>query len=232
MPRLVCRLVTREGEDPFPCVVVDPDGWLLRLTREPSGEGVAPVGLVEGVAVWAEQVDGQPAAQDVGAPTIVIEDESLVDEVGVRFGPEDHGAGLFDAREATGTGDATGAFSEEAERDQQRTAVLAWIAATLGPLPAWPDTTACTPLKRLIADAPLDALPALDAVGASAGQAARPIYAPVLRARGDDTATVVDGQPTVTTSLTNSDRPVVPRWPLVLAACFALAAAIAWWWPR
>jgi hypothetical protein len=239
MPRLVCRLVAREGAGPFPCVVVDPDGWLLRLDTTPQADGVAPVGQVGGVEVWAEQVDDEAVAPDPSAELVIVEDAAPVDEIGVRFGPESHGEGLFDPPESTGTGtgERTGAFSDEAASDQQRTAVLAWISATLGPVGSWPDTAACTPLKRLIADTPPDVLPALDAVPLGGGRAVRPLYAPVLRARADDTATAVD-VPTNDSALTDApssttvEAPSIPRWPLVLAAFFAAAAAVAWWWPR
>lgn len=237
MARLACRIVSR-APGGFPCLVVDPDGWRLRLSVTPPRLGLAPAGRVDGVPVWAEEVEDDGTAP--GEELVLLEEEDALDEVGVRAGPDDDSAGIFDlpGRDRTGTGERTGHHSDEAAIDQQRTAVLAWVAAALGPLPAVPDTGPCGPLKRKIADAPLDPVPALDGVGLTPP---RRIADSVLRVElgREDTAPTAPGlledPATNTRVVTRSEIGVaseVPRWPLVAAAALVILAALVWWWPR
>lgn len=126
------------------------------------------------------------------------ETAATLDEVGVAMGPDHDGLGLFDAPT---TGTATGEHTAGAHREERvqegarRTAVLAWIAAELPPLDPVADGPPCTALKRLIADEPLDPLPALDGVpprprGPARVARAQPLG---LGAEREDTATQIEG---------------------------------------
>jgi hypothetical protein len=126
--------------------------------------------------------------------------EAPHDEVGVAVGPDRDGLGLFDAPiTGTATGEHTegGPLGAEPAGGQARTAVLAWIAALAPPTTALTgDGTPCAPLKRLIADEPLDPLPALDGAPprprTPARRAAPPADA-VLAPEREDTATQIEG---------------------------------------
>jgi hypothetical protein len=142
------------------------------------------------------------------------------DEVDLAVGPDRDGWGIFDPPGAEGTvtgdstaegtaeqtGDRTGDSRSDGEPgrprgrggggEQRRTAVLAWIVANeAGAGPGAPSARVvpCEPLKRLIADEPLDPLPALDGVppprARPPGAAGRPDLAP----EREDTATQIQG---------------------------------------
>lgn len=125
------------------------------------------------------------------------------DEIGVAVGPDRDGYGLFDAP-TTGTATRAAEPTEGPPRgpdhatDTRRTAVLAWIAARppapAGPTPSRPgaDGVPCAPLKRLIADEPLDPLPPLDGVPLRPRPAAR-AAARALAPEREDTATQIEG---------------------------------------
>jgi hypothetical protein len=118
------------------------------------------------------------------------------DEVRVPVGPDRDNLGLFDwqTSEGTVTGERTAGppgGADAPQGDQRRTAVLAWIAAHTHPEPSTPAATGpCEPLKRLIADEPLDPLPALDGVPRPR---ARPAPQEPLAPEREDTATQIQG---------------------------------------
>jgi hypothetical protein len=93
-----------------------------------------------------------------------------LDEVGITFGPDEVTGGLFDSSSPdTTTGERTATTRGPVGTPPRRTAVLAWIAADLpeedaqGAVPG--SAAALDTLKRLLLDAPLDPLPALDSPG-------------------------------------------------------------------
>lgn len=114
-----------------------------------------------------------PDARPDGAPP------DDLDEVGITFGPDEVTGGLFDSSSPdTTTGERTATTRGPVGTPPRRTAVLAWIAADLPeeeapPSPGPHDTTSALPagttaldaLKRLLLEAPLDPLPALDSPG-------------------------------------------------------------------
>ena len=123
-------------------------------------------------------------------PRIEPESQSL-DEVDLPVGPDRDALGLFDApTTGTSTGEHTHGSSVEPERGggQRRTAVLAWIAAQDLDGPAPEDPAPCAAVKRLIADEPLDVVPALDG---TPERAAAPHSA--VEGEREDTATQILG---------------------------------------
>jgi hypothetical protein len=92
-------------------------------------------------------------------------DAHALDEVELAVGPDRDALGIFDApTTGTATGEHTHGSASEPEQggEPRRTAVLAWIAAQdLSGAPAVGQQP-CAALKRLIADEPLDVVPALD----------------------------------------------------------------------
>lgn len=123
--------------------------------------------------------------------------EPAHDEIGIAVGPDGDVRGLFDAPftgTATGEHTADVAYAPERPGEQRRTAVLAWIAAeTLARNAETGDGAPCEPLKRLIADEPLDPLPALDGVPLQARAAPRAAREPrALAPEREDTATQIE----------------------------------------
>ena len=155
----------------------------------------------------APDTDGAPdtggAPDTAGAPDTPArrarEGAEAHDEIGIPAGPDGDARGLFDAPfTGTATGERTAGAPSEPDRpsEQRRTAVLAWIAAEgLPATPAGPgEPTPCAPLKRLIADEPLDPLPALDGVPARVrAPRTRPRDAGALASEREDTATQIEG---------------------------------------
>lgn len=160
MATLKCEVIRREGEGAFPCVVRSPEGRVLRLHGDAAPRHARWLGLCDGVAVWSEPADNPGPGLGVYVEIHVAE---LVDEVGVALGPDRDSSGLFDPpSEASLTGERTGVSTEEAGAEQQRTAVLAWIAASLGEPNRLPEVGApCAALRTRIADEPPDLLPSL-----------------------------------------------------------------------
>lgn len=247
MATLTCELLRREGEAPFPCVVRTQEGRVLRLHGDAAPKHARWLGMCDGTAVWSEPADA--AGPGLGQH-LEIDVAELIDEVGVAFGPDGGGGGLFDGPgESSLTGERTGVATEEAGAEQQRTAVLAWIAASLGePHPLEAQGPPCTALRARIADEPPDLLPSLSTLSAPRdGRVLRPPppTQPQLQADGDDTVTQVDllvpaasGAPETTGSGAATTTGGVSRWltaervirvaPWVALALLAISAG-AWW---
>jgi hypothetical protein len=177
---------------------------------------------------------------------VVWPDTPALDEVGVVVGPDRGDAlGLFDSPTTASTGEHTEGPSPSAEDDgrlaggQRRTAVLAWIAAQAADAPAPAEGgVPCEPLKRLIADEPLDPLPALDGLpkprpAALPGATPRATLAP----EREDTATQIEGFEAMVdrrgrtgpdAAEPTAPAPRTPPSPRVLLLV-ALAAAVAAW---
>ncbi|MDP2315027.1 MAG: hypothetical protein Q8P41_19155 [Pseudomonadota bacterium] len=202
MARLRCEVLERDGT--VPRMVRDETGRLLRLHDDAPPSHAAWFGTVDGVGMWAETVPGGAptpidALEIVWLDTPLTSREGAHDEVGVVVGPDRGDAlGLFDSPTTASTGEHTEGPSSGPERvgEQRRTAVLAWIAAAQEPLVAAPvePGAPCEPLKRLVADEPLDPLPALDGVPrAKPHGEPRRALAPELASEREDTATQIEG---------------------------------------
>lgn len=175
-----------EGEPWAPTRLGDEHGGAVRVVHE-SSENARWLGTLAGEPLWGVP-DGEvtPGEQ----PTIELESPAF-DEIGVQVGPERDGGGLFDPPTTEGTDrtatrertDVHGSAETEGG-PPRRTAVLAWIAATSPPTSPVESAGPCEPLKRRIADEPLDMLPALEGLG--------PGRAPAAQER-EDTATQIEG---------------------------------------
>jgi hypothetical protein len=230
------ELLRKEGDGPFPCVVRTPEGRVLRLHGDAAPRHARWLGMMAGGAVWSEPADS------VGEGTgefIEIDVTELIDEVGVPLGPDrDHG-GLFDPpSELSLTGERTGTPTHEAGADQQRTALLAWIAASLGeggpPQAEGPPPAA---LRLRIADEPPDLLPSLSSPPQprASGRVLRPppTPPPSLVPESEDTVTQVGplasaGPPTEHTEGWLPAERLVRLAPPV-AALLLVLSAVAWW---
>ena len=241
MATLRVELVRKEREGTFPCLVRTADGKILRLHGDAAPRHARWFGMHEGMAVWSEP------AESAGASTgeyLDLHLTELVDEVGVALGPDRDHAGLFDvAGESSLTGERTGASTEEAGVEAQRTAVLAWVAASLGETHGLPDGGApCVALRARIADEPPDLLPSLGS--APSRRESRVLRAPPSHPThdSDDSITQVDLLPVPApgadaTALTTTGWGAL-RWLTAesvvrLAPWFAVlvlsASAAAWW---
>ena len=162
--------------------------------------------------------DAEPSDPEVESPTF--------DEIGVHVGPDRDGAGLFDPPTTEGTDntathehtDVHGS-SESDAGTPRRMAVLAWIAAN--PAPSLEPTVSepCEPLKRRIADEPLDMVPALEGLPAHA-------VAPQAPER-EDTATRIEGFEAVIDRHVEAPSVVDPPRTVRRLLLVALAAAVA-----
>lgn len=246
MATLRVEVLRREAEGRFPCVVRAPDGRVLRLHGDAAPRHARWFGMSDGVAIWAE-----PAEAAGATPEAVLElhVDELVDEVGVSLGPDRDHRGIFDtAAESSLTGERTGATTEEAGVETRRTAVLAWIAASLdepvelplsGPPPA--------ALRTRIADEPPDLLPSLAQAPALRGGRvlrAPPVAPPLGGPERDDTVTQVDllvpaladdgertgGTTTGQNPLGWLDAERVVRLAIGVALALLAGSALAWWW--
>lgn len=207
MARLRCEVLERDG--PLPRVVRDEAGRVLRLYADAPPLGAHWLGNIDGIGVWAIPMGDVLTTE---ALEVVWLDTPALDEVGVLVGPDRGDAlGLFDSPTSASTGEHTeGADSPGPDRvgEQRRTSVLAWIAAQedhadepidgdtpaegatddAGPVQGVP----CERLKRLVADEPLDPLPALEGVPRPRpGTAAEPRRE--LAPEREDTATQIAG---------------------------------------
>ncbi len=245
MATLKVDVLRREGEGPFPVVVRTAEGRVLRLHGDAAPRHARWFGMSDGVAVWAEPADAAGAST---GEVVEVHVEELIDEVGVAVGPDRDHRGIFDPPgESSLTGERTGASTEEAGVETQRTAVLAWIAASLGEphaLPASAPPSAA--LRTRIADEAPDLLPSLAAPPtAKGGRVLRtPPAAPLATTpERDDTETRVDllppaGPPTdaggATTTGTHTLRWLTAErmvWVgFAVAACLLAGSALAWWW--
>jgi hypothetical protein len=231
------ELLRREAEGAFPCVVRTPEGRVLRLHGDAAPRHARWLGMVDGTTVWSEPADLTGIGTDEWIEVNVVE---LIDEVGVPLGPDagDHG-GLFDPpSEFSLTGERTGGHTDEAGGDAQRTALLAWIAVTLGeggpPAALGPAPAA---LRGRIADEPPDLLPSLGAPPSprSTGRVLRPPPAAPrpLVPDLDDTATQVDALAPAGPSTEHTEG-WLPAEKLVRIAPFVaggllVLSALAWW---
>ncbi|MFZ5481400.1 MAG: hypothetical protein ACOZNI_31860, partial [Myxococcota bacterium] len=158
------------------------------------------------------------------------------DAVGVAVGPAgEDGIGLFDVvhTDRSLTGEPTGVSHATPRPEQRRTQILAWIASQPAP-EVDPAAVAepCAALKRLVADEPLDPIPALD------GGPRRPAIAPAppppkpvepspeetvprLEPEREDTATAVE-VPDVSRTVTVPGRRISRI--LVIGAALAMGA--------
>ncbi|MSQ00835.1 MAG: hypothetical protein EXR71_02955 [Myxococcales bacterium] len=240
MATLRVELLRRERAGTFPCLVRTADGKVLRLHGDAAPRHARWFGMHEGVAVWSEPAE----SAGVGAGEFLeLHLTELVDEVGVALGPDRDHAGLLDAPgESSLTGERTGTSTEEAGVETQRTAVLAWIAASLGETHDLPDRGApCVPLRARIADEPPDLLPSLGS--APTRRESRVLRAPPHPAAPDldDSVTQVDllPSPVVGADATAMTTTGLGRWGwftaervVRLAPWFAVlvlsASAVAW----
>ncbi len=241
MATLRVEVLRRERQGTFPCLVRTVDGKVLRLHGDAAPRHARWFGMHEGVAVWSEP--GELAGVGTGE-FLELHLTELVDEVGVALGPDRDHSGLFEAvGESSLTGERTGASTEEAGVEAQRTAVLAWIAASLGEGQGLPDRGApCVALRPRIADEPPDLLPSLGS--APTKRESRVLRAPPNHPTReiDDSITQVDLLPTplsaveATAMTTTGLGPL--RWLTAervvrLAPWFAVlvlsASAAAWW---
>lgn len=236
--RLRCEVLERDGA--LPRVIRNDAGQVLRLYADSPPAHAQWLGLLDGVAVWAEAVAGPAtpeAAPGGGEAAEVVWLETLaLDEVGVAVGPDrGDGLGLFDSPITANTGEHTEGATAGPERvgEQRRTAVLAWIAAQAADLdvPAEPGAP-CEALKRLVADEPLDPLPALDGVPRHLDTRV-PARAPAPPER-EDTVTQIEGFEARVEGLEDREATgvlVPPRharawW--ITAVVLGAAAALAW----
>lgn len=245
MATLRVEVLRREAEGRFPCVVRAPDGRILRLHGDAAPRHARWFGMSDGVAIWAEP------AEAAGAPVgevLELHVDELVDEVGVALGPDRDHRGIFDlAAESSLTGERTGATTEEGGVEQQRTAVLAWIAASLGDAVELPLAgPAPASLRTRIADEPPDLLPSLAAAPVLRGARVlrAPPLAPPAGIERDDTVTQVDllvpgvpGEPEPTAGTTTGHHPAgwlsverVVRLGVIVALLLLAGSALAWWW--
>lgn len=200
--------------------------------------------MCDGTAVWSEPADAVgPGLGDM----VRIDVPELVDEVGVHFGPDaGAGGGLFDgAGERSLTGERTGVSTEDPGAEQQRMAVLTWIAASLGhPHEMAAEGPPCTAMRTCIADEPLDLLPSLSTLAAQRGGRVPRGGTGTLTPEREDSATQIDLLPLATpanaetTGTGATTTGGIARWvtpervirlaPWVALALLALSAA-AWW---
>lgn len=195
MARLRCEVLERDGA--LPRVVRDEAGRVLQLYADGPPAGANWLGYINGIGVWATSMQG---AITTDAVEVVWLDTPALDEVGVLVGPDRSDAlGLFDSPGSAATGEHTEGASSASDRvgEQRRTSVLAWIAAQESQ-PQDPDEEApaqrapCEPLKRLVADEPLDPLPALEGVPRPRAPAAGTLRRELAPER-EDTATHIEG---------------------------------------
>lgn len=249
MARLRCEVLEREGR--LVRHVRDENGRILRLYAESPPASAWWAGTIEGTGHWAESA----ALPDAALPDpleVVWLDTPALDEVGVPVGPDRGDAlGLFDSPTTASTGEHTEGPNPGAEGDdreaggQRRTAVLAWIAAQAAHTPPPAEGgVPCEPLKRLIADEPLDPLPALDGLPkprASALPGVAPLIGAAPRApEREDTATQIEGfaamldrrasaaEPDDHTAVGPTPTVRPPPSPLLLLLVALAAAAAAW----
>ncbi len=237
MATLRFELLRREGESALPCVVRTPEGRVLRLHGDAAPRHARWLGMLDGVAVWSEPADLQGIGSDEWIEVDVAE---LIDEVGVPLGPDrgDHG-GLFDPpSEFSLTGERTGTPTDEAGAEAQRTALLAWIASSLGAgAPPRDEGPAPAALRLRIADEPPDLLPSLSAPSSTraGGRVLRPPPPSPgpASAELDDTATQVNplapaGPSTEHTEGWLPAERLVRFAPFVAGGMLVLSA-LAWW---
>jgi hypothetical protein len=163
--------------------------------------------------------------------------DAEVDEVDVAVGPDtEEGGGLFEPSSGgTPSGEATGASGVEAAIEQQRTAVLAWLSASLEERVELAEGSAVPSLRRVIADEAPDPVPALDGVPMPGLPQRSPprVAAPLrLREEREDTATQIDpfAPQERTTAVTDvTPRPSVPLLLLGGGALLLVGAAFGWW---
>jgi hypothetical protein len=241
VPPIRCEVLRRDGPETLPCLVRTDDGRTLRLFGDDAPPTARWLGTLAGAPVWAVRVDEPP---DVAATPdeVLLVDVDAIDEVGVAVGPDEQGIGLFDVvrTESSLTGEPTGVAAAASRSEQRRTQILAWIAAQ--PPPAADPATGgepCAALKRLVADEPLDPIPALD------GGPRRPVLAPapkppepeatspeptgpevtVPRIEPEDTATAVEVSVERTVTVSSRVSPSL----VVAAAVVGGALSIALW---
>lgn len=249
MATLKCECLGTAVPGVFPLLARAADGRVLVLHADSAPPHAAWLGMHDGNAIWAVPSDsdlpgnGRQLDIDLSPP---------LDEVGVPVGPDRDVAGLFDHEvDRSVTGERTGVATEEAGIEQQRTALLTWLAASLvSPPPVAGEAGPCPALKSRIADEPPDGLPALAAPAASARSTARALrHAPTApaaeRPEVDDTATAVDtvtrttaGGETTTTGSRARDA-VTGTWSLAadrtlrtarwVALLLLALSALAWW---
>ena len=239
----MCELVRREGEGAFPCVVRTPEGRVLRLYGDAAPRHARWLGMCDGTAVWSEPADA--VGPGLGG-LVAIDIPELVDEVGVHLGPDIGGGGLFEGSpERSLTGERTGVSTEDAGAEQQRTAVLTWIAASLGhPHDLGAEGPPCTAMRACIADEPPDLLPSLSTLAAPRGGRVPRVGGGTLTPEREDNATQIDLLPVVTSAHAETTgtgatttgglaRWVTPERVVRLAPWVALAllglSAGAWW---
>ena len=230
MPLLRCEVLRRDTDS---AVVAVEDGTVLRLYFGRGPGDAWWFGTVNGAGVWAE-----PAmCADPPCGEVLYVDTAVTDEVGVEVGPDrDHG-GLFDVSHSSGnlTGERTGHSdaAPDAHPEQRRTAVLAWIAAAPdASLAEDGPASPCEPLKRLIADEPLDPLPALD--GGPLPPAPPASSLAPREPEPEITATQIQGfdLPEVSEPVAPPPAPLAPsapaRWPftLIVVALLVLVAVM------
>ncbi|MES2645007.1 MAG: hypothetical protein V4850_36310 [Myxococcota bacterium] len=210
MARLRCEVLERDG--PVPVVVRDESGRVLRLHIDAPPAGAHWLGHIDGIGVWATPMADSVTTE---ALEVVWLDTPALDEVGVVVGPDRGDAlGLFDSPTSASTGEHTEGAPSGPDHvgEQRRTSVLAWIAAqeahTHAPIDAYalgdphaqgeppPEGSPvqgapCEPLKRLVADEPLDPLPALEGVPRPRPPSTEPRRE--LLPEREDTATQIEG---------------------------------------
>ncbi|MBM4364784.1 MAG: hypothetical protein FJ102_01105 [Deltaproteobacteria bacterium] len=222
---------------------------MLALHTDSAPPQAAWLGMHDGNAVWAV-----PAESDLPAngAHVDIDLSPPLDEIGVPMGPDRDAGGLFDVEtDSSVTGERTGVATEEAGIEQQRTALLTWIASSLAsPAADVGDAGPCPGLKARIADEPPDGLPALAAPATSPRSTARALRAAPAAPAGerpevDDTATAVgavsrasSGDDTTTTGSRARDG-ITGTWSLAadrtlrtarwIALLLLALSAFAWW---
>ncbi len=249
MATLRCECLGSAAPGVFPLLARTEDGRVLVLHAEAAPPHAGWLGMYDGNAIWA--VGGESDLPGNGRH-MDIDLSPALDEVGVPVGPDRDVAGLFDHEvDHSVTGERTGVATEEAGIEQQRTALLTWLAASLtSPPQAAGDAGPCPALKARIADEPPDGLPALAAPAASPRNTARALRhapaAPVAeRPEADDTATAVDtvSRPTAggetTTTGSRARDSVTGTWNLAtdrtlrtarwIALLLLALSALAWW---
>lgn len=249
MANLKCECLGSSVPGAYPLLVRAADGRVLVLHTDSAPPHATWLGMFDGNAIWAVPAE---SSQPGNGLRLDIDLSPALDEVGVPVGPDRDAGGLFDVEvDRSVTGERTGVATEEAGIEQQRTALLTWIAASLANPPAAASHAGpCPALKSRIADEPPDGLPALAAPAASPRATARALRpaptTPVAdRAEIDDTATAIDTvtrasttEETTTTGsraregLTGSwslaaDRTLrTARW---VALLLLALSALAWW---
>jgi len=246
---LRCACVGDSLPGVFPLLARTADGRVLALHTDSAPPQAAWLGMYDGNAVWAVPAESNLPANGAHFD---IDLSPPLDEVRVPIGPDRDAGGLFDLEtDRSVTGERTGVATEEAGIEQQRTALLTWIASSLASRAAVAgDGGPCPALKARIADEPPDGLPALAAPAASPRSIARALRAAPAapaseRPEVDDTATAVDavsrassGEDTTTTGSRGRDGITGPwslaadrtlrtaRW---LALLLLALSALAWW---